>query len=130
MELNSFIGELTNKINSSVQLIPFMGQSAIQSLIEYLTVAIPQLEAFRPKADSLSKAGSNQMSQRLEATLTDVKTAFATYLQMYQGEVRNNIKIAGILNKSADDTTRTILETNINTQGVYDRANKNWDDNF
>ncbi len=130
LELNSFINEVTIQINCLVQLIPMSGTSAIQSLIGYMRVIIPKLEAFKPKAESLSKAGSNQMSERLEPTLSDIKTAYATYLNMYGGSVRTDNNIARINNTSAAETTNTILETNINIQGVYDKANNNWDDKF
>lgn len=129
-ELDSLIAEIYNNVNYWAQLIPTVGVSAIQGVVQYLSANIPRLEAFSPKAEELNKAGRNQMSAKLNVVLPDIQKAYQIYLQMYQGGVNHQIELADIWNRSMRDSTKTILETNIETQKAYKRANEKWDDNF
>lgn len=129
-ELRSYIEELTTQINYLNQMAFLLGTGGTQALIQYVSEALPKLESFRPRAEALKQIGLTQMSTGLEATITDLQKAFGTYLNIYQGGVRNDVRNEAIMRESSDDTTQTILETNANTQKVYNRANENWEDKF
>jgi hypothetical protein len=125
-ELRSFIAQLTSQMTQLQSAAPLLGYWGTKSITDYLSVAIPNLEAFTPKAEWLDKAGLKQMSSGLTAVLGDTKKAYDIHLKTLAGWVQNNAQNAKIMGESDRATTETILETNRKAQEAYDRANQNW----
>lgn len=125
-ELSEFNAQFLSQMGQLQAAVPLLGAVGTQAVVAYLGSAITNLEAFRPKAEWLSKAGLPDMSTGLDSILADAKKAYEIHQETLGKWAKSDAANAATMNKSEQDTTASILQQNVDRLKTYGDANDRW----
>lgn len=94
----------------------------ISAFLQHLQAWDQYLRTYEPLAQYLMAAGRPQLSFRLSQIRNDLQGAIRIYSQMYQSALDFRNRCFQIQTDTDREWTRTILETNIRNQQVFDRC--------